>query len=148
MTTADPPSSTESAERRIEHATDAIRSMSQDLADEVALRPTWIEQVPLATPEASRLLNQTGHYQKERAQYAEAGLLFQRALALIDSVAKSGTVFEPWSFGGGTVLMRKFRHRFSKDIDIFVPDPQYLGHVSPRLNDAAEVVEPHLLLPS
>ena len=66
--------------------------------------------------------------------------LFQRALALIDSVARSGTVFEPWSFGGGTVLMRKFRHRFSKDIDIFVPDPQYLGYVSPRLNDAAEAM--------
>lgn len=63
--------------------------------------------------------------------------LFQRALALIDSVAKSGTVFEPWSFGGGTVLMRRYRHRFSKDIDIFVPDPQYLGYVSPRLNDTA-----------
>jgi hypothetical protein len=34
MTSA-PFSSTGSAERRIEHATDAIRSMSQDLADEV-----------------------------------------------------------------------------------------------------------------
>ena len=32
----------------------------------------------------------------------------------------------------------KYRHRFSKDIDIFVPDPQYLGHVTPRLNDTAE----------
>lgn len=66
--------------------------------------------------------------------------LFRRALALIDSVAASGTVFEPWSFGGGTVLMRKYRHRLSKDIDIFVPDPQYLGYVSPRLNDAAEAM--------
>jgi predicted nucleotidyltransferase component of viral defense system len=65
-------------------------------------------------------------------------LLFKRALMLIDSVAKSGTSFEPWSFGGGTVLMRRHHHRFSKDIDIFVPDPQYLGHVSPRLNDTAE----------
>lgn len=64
--------------------------------------------------------------------------LFQRALALIDSIAKSGVSFEPWSFGGGTVLMRKYRHRLSKDIDIFVPDPQYLGYVSPRLNDTAE----------
>jgi predicted nucleotidyltransferase component of viral defense system len=64
--------------------------------------------------------------------------LFQRALALIDSVARSGTRFEPWSFGGGTVLMRRHRHRFSKDIDIFVPDPQYLGYVTPRLNDTAE----------
>jgi len=66
--------------------------------------------------------------------------LFRRALALIDSVAASGTVFEPWSFGGGTVLMRKYRHRFSRDVDIFVPDPQYLGYVSPRLNDAAEAM--------
>ena len=47
--------------------------------------------------------------------------LFQRALTLIDSVARLGARFEPWSFGGGTVLMRKYRHRFSKDIDIFVP---------------------------
>lgn len=67
-------------------------------------------------------------------------MLFQRALSLIDSVAESGTVFESWSFGGGTVLMRKYRHRFSQDIDIFVPDPQYLGYVSPRLNDAAEAM--------
>jgi hypothetical protein len=28
----------------------------------------------------------------------------------------------------------------SKDIDIFVPDPQYLGYVSPRLGDVAEGV--------
>lgn len=64
--------------------------------------------------------------------------LFQRALELIDSVEKSGTRFEPWSFGGGTVLMRRHHHRFSKDIDIFVPDPQYLDYVTPRLNDKAE----------
>ena len=64
--------------------------------------------------------------------------LFQRALVLIDSTVKSGVKFEPWSFGGGTVLMRRHHHRFSKDIDIFVPDPQYLGYVSPKLNDKAE----------
>src|SRR5690606_17655663 len=29
-------------------------------------------------------------------------------------------------------------HRQSKDIDLFVPDPQYLGYVNPRLSDAAE----------
>jgi len=43
-----------------------------------------------------------------------------------------------WSFGGGTVLMRQYRHRFSKDIDIFVPDPQILPYLSPRLNETAE----------
>lgn len=61
--------------------------------------------------------------------------LFQKALQVIDSADPA--VFRPerWSFGGGTVLMRRHRHRVSKDIDIFVPDPQYLGYLSPRLND-------------
>jgi len=71
--------------------------------------------------------------------------LFRRALEIIDSVAASGTRFDDWSFGGGTVLMRRFRHRVSKDVDIFVPDPQYLGYVSPRLNDAAEALAPKYL---
>lgn len=44
----------------------------------------------------------------------------------------------PWTFGGGTVLMLRFDHRFSRDIDIFVPDPQYLGYVNPRLGGPAE----------
>lgn len=74
---------------------------------------------------------------------AEDGLnawkvLFRRALEIIDAVAASRTRFDDWSFGGGTVLMRRFRHRVSKDVDIFVPDPQYLGYVSPRLNDRAD----------
>jgi hypothetical protein len=64
--------------------------------------------------------------------------LFQKALQVIDSA--DATVFrsESWSFGGGTVLMRRYRHRVSKDIDIFVPDPQYLGYLSPRLNDTVD----------
>ena len=36
--------------------------------------------------------------------------------------------------------MRRHRHRFSKDIDIFVPDPQCLAYLSPRLNPAAEEI--------
>ncbi len=64
--------------------------------------------------------------------------LFERALVLIDSVSAAGVTLDDWSFGGGTVLMRRHRHRVSKDIDIFVPDPQYLGHLSPRLNTQAE----------
>lgn len=43
-----------------------------------------------------------------------------------------------WTFGGGTVLMHKFSHRFSKDIDIFFSDRQLLGYISPRINDALE----------
>jgi predicted nucleotidyltransferase component of viral defense system len=48
------------------------------------------------------------------------------------------TVDPPWTFGGGTVLMLRYDHRFSKDIDLFVPDPQYLGYVNPRLGGPAE----------
>jgi tetratricopeptide (TPR) repeat protein len=43
---------------------------------------TWIEQEQMTFPEASRLLNQTGDYLKERARYAEAEPLYQRALSI------------------------------------------------------------------
>lgn len=67
-------------------------------------------------------------------------ILFKRALELIDSVAKSGRPLEDWSFGGGTVLMLRHSHRFSKDIDIFISDPQYLPYLTPRLNTTAEAM--------
>jgi predicted nucleotidyltransferase component of viral defense system len=66
--------------------------------------------------------------------------LFQRALVLIDSVQKAGITLSDWTFGGGTVLMRRYQHRFSKDIDIFIPSPQYLNYLSPHLNDTAEAM--------
>lgn len=65
-------------------------------------------------------------------------ILFGRALRIIDAVAAPGARLEDWSLGGGTVLMLRFRHRVSKDVDIFVPDPQWLGYVIPRLNETAE----------
>lgn len=40
----------------------------------------------------------------------------------------------------GELLMLRYRHRFSRDIDLFVPDPQYLGFVTPRLSEAAESI--------
>jgi predicted nucleotidyltransferase component of viral defense system len=67
--------------------------------------------------------------------------LLLHAFTLIDEIAKHGGVAHPmWTLGGGTVLMLRHSHRMSKDIDIFVPDPQYLGFVSPRLSDIAESV--------
>ena len=51
--------------------------------------------------------------------------LFAKALLAIDSV-REPAFRSGWSFGGGTVLMRRFRHRISKDVDLFVPDPQYV----------------------
>ena len=64
--------------------------------------------------------------------------LFAKALTVIAEIAKYGRADPFWTFGGGTVLMLRYGHRFSKDIDIFVPDPQSLGYVSPRLSDVAE----------
>ena len=53
--------------------------------------------------------------------------LFQNALRLVDEIHTHGTKHLYWTFGGGTALMRKYQHRLSKDIDIFVPDPQALN---------------------
>ena len=64
--------------------------------------------------------------------------LFQNALTVIDEIRLHGGVADPFfTFGGGTVLMLRYEHRMSKDIDIFVPDPQSLGYISPRLSDVA-----------
>lgn len=66
--------------------------------------------------------------------------LLRYAFVLIDEIEAHGISNPFWTLGGGTVLMLRYRHRMSKDIDIFVPDPQYLGFVSPRLSDVAESV--------
>lgn len=66
--------------------------------------------------------------------------LLQHAFTLIDEISTHGIRDPFWTFGGGTVLMLRHQHRMSKDVDIFVPDPQYLGFVSPRLSDVAEAV--------
>jgi hypothetical protein len=64
--------------------------------------------------------------------------LFRHALEIIDAASKAGHDLGAWSFGGGTVLMRRYRHRVSRDVDIFVPSPQWLGYLTPRLNPVAE----------
>ena len=69
--------------------------------------------------------------------------LFQNALRLVDEIHTHGTKHLYWTFGGGTVLMRKYQHRLSKDIDIFVPDPQALNYVNPRLSQVAEDLTVH-----
>ncbi len=43
--------------------------------------------------------------------------LFQRTLTLIDAVQARGTTIANWSFGGGTVLMRRHRHLRGGDVD-------------------------------
>lgn len=63
--------------------------------------------------------------------------LFRHALTLMDEVSWRGKSNPFWTFGGGTVLMLRHGHCVNKDIDIFVPDPQFLGYVTPRLSDVA-----------
>ena len=51
MNSDDTPASVERAEQRIDRATDAIRGMSGDLADELAPRPTLLDRISAATRE-------------------------------------------------------------------------------------------------
>ncbi|HYA80151.1 MAG TPA: nucleotidyl transferase AbiEii/AbiGii toxin family protein [Methylocystis sp.] len=57
-----------------------------------------------------------------------------RAIARLES---AGVGDAEWMLGGGTLLMLRYRHRLSRDIDIFVNDVQYLSYLSPRLNETA-----------
>ncbi|WP_373987795.1 nucleotidyl transferase AbiEii/AbiGii toxin family protein [Duganella sp. BuS-21] len=66
--------------------------------------------------------------------------LFSQALTVIGEIASHGRDDPFWTLGGGTVLMLRYGHRFSKDIDIFVPDPQSLGFVTPRLSDVVDAI--------
>jgi hypothetical protein len=63
--------------------------------------------------------------------------LFVHGLALMREMRLRTRPDAVWTFGGGTALMLRHAHRLSKDIDLFVPDPQYLGFVNPRLSDVA-----------
>lgn len=65
--------------------------------------------------------------------------LFAQALKIIDAAEAIVGPFS-WSFGGGTVLMLEYQHRYSRDVDIFLRDPQFIGHMTPRLSPIAEAV--------
>ncbi len=63
--------------------------------------------------------------------------LVESACLLLDDVERKGFGKPQFSLGGGTVLMLRFQHRLSKDIDLFGYDVQWLSILSPRLNDTA-----------
>ena len=65
--------------------------------------------------------------------------LFAHAMRLMSHL-ESQVANPGWSFGGGTVLMLRIGHRQSRDIDLFIPDPQMLGYLSPRLSEVAEAI--------
>lgn len=50
--------------------------------------------------------------------------LLPHALSISEDIKRNGTPDPFWTFGGCTVLMLRYQHRLSKDIDIFVPNPQ------------------------
>ena len=64
--------------------------------------------------------------------------LLATALEVIDSLEHRGYGKLDFRLGGGTVLMLRFGHRLSKDIDIFTHDARALSFITPRLNDVAE----------
>lgn len=57
------------------------------------------------------------------------------AVAIFDDLEGKGFGSPDVVIGGGTVLMFRFEHRLSKDIDFFMHDVQWLSLLTPRLND-------------
>jgi len=58
------------------------------------------------------------------------------AVAIFDDLERKGLGSPDVVIGGGTVLMFRFEHRLSRDIDFFLHDVQWLSMLTPRLNDA------------
>ncbi|MGH8176570.1 MAG: nucleotidyl transferase AbiEii/AbiGii toxin family protein [Steroidobacter sp.] len=54
-----------------------------------------------------------------------------------DAEATAGSEMRPL-LGDGTRLMLSLHHRISDDIDLFIRDPQWIGYLTPRLNDHTE----------
>lgn len=61
--------------------------------------------------------------------------LLRIARTLIRQVNSERIVIDSWSLGGGTAMMLQIDHRESHDIDIFLPDPQLLSFLDPKLHD-------------
>jgi hypothetical protein len=56
---------------------------------------------------------------------------------VLDASQRAGSELKPL-LGGGTRLMLAMEHRISDDIDLFIRDPQWIGFLTPRLNDSFE----------
>lgn len=62
--------------------------------------------------------------------------LLGRTLDGLSDLEQQGKPMPDWVLGGGTALMLYAHHRFSRDIDAFIDDPQYLALLSPDTTDA------------
>ena len=79
------------------------------------------------------------------ARVTDWDALFGRAVQILGAAPREGVRVESWSLGGAGVLMRRYRHRVSRGVDVFLPDPRLLGVLSPRLNQAIEALAPDYL---
>lgn len=60
-------------------------------------------------------------------------ILLQKAMKALEEAD-----VREWCVGGGTVLAARYKHRLSKDIDVFITDNQLLAKLSPRFNSITE----------
>lgn len=75
---------------------------------------------------------------REGGSWRRLAVLARRLVA--EASESAGQSFAPL-LGGGTRLLLALEHRISDDIDLFIRDPQWIGFLSPRLNDrVAELV--------
>lgn len=64
------------------------------------------------------------------------------ACDLIDQVNAERLIIDDWSLGGGTAMMLRIDHRDSRDIDIFLSDPQLLAYLDPSRRNFRFEVDP------
>jgi predicted nucleotidyltransferase component of viral defense system len=57
------------------------------------------------------------------------------AIPILDDLSARSGSMPDIVLGGGTVLMLRFHHRLSRDIDFFLNEVQLLSMITPRLND-------------
>jgi len=67
------------------------------------------------------------------------------AVAIFADLEEKGFGSPDVVIGGGTVLMFRFEHRLSKDIDFFMHDVQWLSLLTPRLNDTTAAMTANYL---
>jgi hypothetical protein len=67
------------------------------------------------------------------------------AVAIFNDLEKKGLGSPDVVIGGGTVLMFRFEHRLSRDIDFFMHDVQWLSLLTPRLNDTTAAMTTNYL---
>jgi hypothetical protein len=68
--------------------------------------------------------------------------LFRVACDLIRQVNSETLIIDRWTFGGGTAMMLQINHRESRDVDLFLQDPQLLPFLDPQKHDFKFEIRP------